>query len=541
MSPDSAWEGRTRSVPEPSYSFQYNLYMASTIQNNKRIAQNTILLYIRMFLMMAVSLYTSRVILSVLGVEDYGIYNVVGGVISMLSFINGSMASSTQRFLTIEIGKKDFIKLKEVFSTAVTIHFFIAIFIVILSETIGLWFLNNKLNIPANRLYAANWVFQFSILTCCINVIQVPYNAIIIAHEKMSIYAYISIVEAFLKLITVYLIAHINFDKLIIYAIILFIIQLTIRVFYQIYCKNKYTECKNTVSTISKDLNLYKTMASFASWNLLGSIAWILRDQGVNILLNLFYGPIINASKGIASQVSGAIMGFITNFQVALNPPITKYYATGDIFEMEKLVYRGIKFSFCILFIIAFPIILNINFILEIWLKEVPSLANIFITLILIDSLIGILFGNPLTVALSATGIIKKYQTIVSLTICSIIPISYILLKLEFNITSVFYAMIILSFITGCVRFYFCKKQIGFSIKRMFRSTLFPIIKMIIISIPIPLITCHYWTGANNILKFTTLCSISIICIGLTIWFIVLSKNERVSLFLLIKNKVTNK
>ena len=515
--------------------------MASTIQNNKRIAQNTILLYIRMFLMMAVSLYTSRVILSVLGVEDYGIYNVVGGVISMLSFINGSMASSTQRFLTIEIGKKDFIKLKEVFSTAVTIHFFIAIFIVILSETIGLWFLNNKLNIPANRLYAANWVFQFSILTCCINVIQVPYNAIIIAHEKMSIYAYISIVEAFLKLITVYLIAHINFDKLIIYAIILFIIQLTIRVFYQIYCKNKYTECKNTVSTISKDLNLYKTMASFASWNLLGSIAWILRDQGVNILLNLFYGPIINASKGIASQVSGAIMGFITNFQVALNPPITKYYATGDIFEMEKLVYRGIKFSFCILFIIAFPIILNINFILEIWLKEVPSLANIFITLILIDSLIGILFGNPLTVALSATGIIKKYQTIVSLTICSIIPISYILLKLEFNITSVFYAMIILSFITGCVRFYFCKKQIGFSIKRMFRSTLFPIIKMIIISIPIPLITCHYWTGANNILKFTTLCSISIICIGLTIWFIVLSKNERVSLFLLIKNKVTNK
>mgnify|MGYP000103747571 CR=1 FL=1 len=515
--------------------------MASNIQNNKRIAQNTILLYIRMFLMLAVSLYTSRVILNVLGVEDYGIYNVVGGVISMLSFINGSMASSTQRFLTIEIGKNDFLKLKKVFSTAVTIHFLIAISIIILSETLGLWFLNHKLNIPDNRMYAANWVFQFSILTCCVNIIQVPYNAIIIAHEKMSIYAYISILEAVLKLIAVYLIAHINFDKLIIYAVIIFLIQLTIRILYQLYCKHKYTECHITISNISKDLNLYKKMTGFASWNLFGSIAWILRDQGVNILLNIFYGPIINASKGIASQVSGAIMGFISNFQVALNPPITKYYATGDLLDMEKLVYRGIKFSFCILFIITFPVILNIDFILEIWLKKAPNLANIFITLILIDSLTSVLFGNPLAVALSATGIIRKYQTIVSLCICSVIPISFVLLKLKFDITSVFYAMIILSFITGCIRFYFCKKQIGFSTKRMFHSTLYPLIKMITISIPIPLIVNYYWTLPNKIFKFFSISCISITCIVLGVWFIALTKNERTSLFSLIKNKVIKK
>lgn len=512
--------------------------MASTSENNKRIAQNTILLYIRMFLMMAVSLYTSRVILSVLGVEDYGIYNVVGGIISMLSFINGSMASSTQRYLTIEIGKNNLTQLNKVFSTAVTIHFLIAIFIIIISETIGLWFLNNKLNIPHERLHAANWVFQFSILTCCVNIIQVPYNAIIIAHEKMGIYAYISIIEALLKLSAVYLIAQIHFDKLILYAVIIFLIQLIIRLSYQLYCKRKYTECKINVS---KDLNLYRKMTSFASWNLLGSIAWILRDQGINILLNIFYGPLVNASKGIASQVSGAIMGFISNFQVALNPQITKYYATGDISEMEKLVYRGIKFSFCILFIITFPIILNIDFILDIWLKETPDLANDFITLILIDSLVGVLFGNPLMAALSATGIIRKYQTIVSLAICSIIPISFILLKFKLNVTSVFYAMIILSFVTGCIRFYYCKILIGFSLKRLIQSTLLPISKMIIISIPMPLITSLYWTNPNIYIKFIGIFSISVICVSLTIWFIAFTPNERTSLLSLVKSKIPQK
>lgn len=512
--------------------------MSPQTDNNKRIAKNTFLLYIRMLLMMVVSLYTSRVILSVLGVEDYGIYNIVGGIISMLSFINGSMASSTQRFLTIELGKKDFYQLRKVFSTAVTIHFIIAIFILILSETIGVWFLNQKLNIPCERIYAANWVFQFSIFTCCVNIVQVPYNAIIIAHEKMGIYAYISILEAILKLFAIFIISNIHFDKLILYSAIIFFIQLIIRLFYQFYCRKKYTECQ---IIFSKDLVLYKKMTSFASWNILGSVAWILRDQGVNVILNLFYGPIINASKGIASQVSGAIMGFIYNFQVALNPPITKYYALGNLLEMERLVYRGIKFSFCILFIISFPIILNIDYILELWLEEIPIQANVFIILILIDSLIGVLFGNPLTVSLSATGVIKKYQTVVSFIICSIVPISFILLKLHFDITSVFYAMIVISFISGLIRFFFCKKQIGFSVNRFFLNVVLPILKMIIVSIPIPLIIRISYSIDNKYLNLLVSFLVSVICIGLAIWFITFTYNERTTILSLIEKRFIRK
>lgn len=511
--------------------------MTST-ENNKRIAQNTLFLYFRMFLMMGVSLYTSRVILSVLGIEDYGIYNIVGGVISMFSFINGSMASSTQRFLTIELGRNNPTQLKKIFSTAILIHLFIALIIIILSESIGLWFLNNKLNIPQERLHAANWVFQFSILTCCLNIIQVPYNAIIMAHEKMRIYAYISIIEVLLKLITIILIAYINVDKLIIYSIIIFIIQLLIRSTYQLYCKRKYDECK---ITIVKDIVLYKQMTSFASWNLLGSIAWLLRDQGINIMLNLFFGPIINAAKGIASQVSSAIMGFISNFQIALNPPITKYYALDNLEEMEKLVYRGIKYSFCVLFIISFPIIININYILELWLKEVPQYASDFIVLILVDSLIGILLGNPLTVSLSATGRIRTYQIITSLVICLIIPISYFLLNAGYNVLMVFYAMIFLSLCTGCIRFYFCRKLIGFSTQKLFKQTLFPLTKMIIVAIPIPLLLKILLNETNQTIKFLEISSTAIICIGISSWLFAITSTEKVTITGLIKQKIQKK
>ena len=282
-------------------------------------------------------------------------------------------------------------------------------------------------------------------------------------------------------------------------------------------------------------------MTSFASWNILGSVAWILRDQGVNVILNLFYGPIINASKGIASQVSGAIMGFIYNFQVALNPPITKYYALGNLLEMERLVYRGIKFSFCILFIISFPIILNIDYILELWLEEIPIQANVFIILILIDSLIGVLFGNPLTVSLSATGVIKKYQTVVSFIICSIVPISFILLKLHFDITSVFYAMIVISFISGLIRFFFCKKQIGFSVNRFFLNVVLPILKMIIVSIPIPLIIRISYSIDNKYLNLLVSFLVSVICIGLAIWFITFTYNERTTILSLIEKRFIRK
>ena len=338
----------------------------SEFSTNKRVAKNTLFLYFRMILIMLVTLYTSRVVLAELGIKDYGIYNVVGGVVMMFSFLNNCMSSATQRFMTFELGKGDMQKLRNVFAASLNIHIFIALIIVILAETIGLWFVNEKLVISHDRIFAANWVYQFSILTFCVNIIQVPYNAVLIAHEKMSIYAYISILEVLLKLGIVYLLAIVSSDKLIVYGMLVFIVQLIIRCIYQAYCKRHYEESK---FKLFWNKYLYKQMSSFAGWNLFGSVAWLLRDQGLNIVLNLFFGPAINAARGIASQVSNAVIGFISNFQVALNPQITKNYATGHILEMEKLSYMGIKFSFLLLFIMVFPICLNIDYILHLWLE----------------------------------------------------------------------------------------------------------------------------------------------------------------------------
>ena len=315
--------------------------------NNKRVAKNTLFLYFRMILIMLVTLYTSRVVLSELGIKDYGIYNVVGGVVMMFSFLIYCMTSSTQRFITFELGKGDIQKLKDVFAASLNIHIMIALTVVVVAETIGLWFVNEKLVIPLDRITAANWVYQFSILAFCVNIIQVPYNAILIAYEKMNVYAYISILEAFLKLGIAYLLVVLSSDKLIVYGILVFFVQLIVSLIYQIYCKRKYNESK---FRLFWNKSLYTQMAGFAGWNLLGSIAWLVRDQGINIVLNLFFGPIINAARSIASQVSNAVMGFISNFQVALNPQITKNYAIGNIQEMEKLSYLGLKFSFILLF-----------------------------------------------------------------------------------------------------------------------------------------------------------------------------------------------
>lgn len=301
-----------------------------TSDNNKRVAKNTLFLYFRMILIMLVTLYTSRVILAQLGIRDYGIYNVVGGVVTMFAFLNNCMTSSTQRFMTFELGCGDMQRLKNVFAASLNIHLAIAVTIVLLAETIGLWFLNTKLVIPAERLLAANWVYQFAILSFCVNIVQVPYNAVLIAHEKMSVYAYISIIEVFLKLGIVYLLTISPFDKLIAYGILLFTVQLLIRCIYQVYCRKHYEESR---FRLFWNRELYCQMSGFAGWNLFGSIAWLLRDQGVNIILNMFFGPVINAARGVATQVSGAVMNFISNFQVALNPQITKNYANGNVIE----------------------------------------------------------------------------------------------------------------------------------------------------------------------------------------------------------------
>ena len=506
----------------------------SQVTNNKRVAKNTLFLYFRMILIMLVTLYTSRVILAELGISDFGIFNVVAGVVMMFAFLNNCMVTSTQRYLNFEMGKGNPESIRKVFSAALNIHIGIALAIILLCESIGIWFLNHKLNIPADRMVAANWIFQFSILTFCVNILQVPYNAVIIAHEKMNVYAYISILEAFLKLGIVYLLAISPIDKLITYGILFFLVQLIIRLIYQVYCRKNYQEAR---FRLFWDKPLYKEMTGFALWNMFGSLAWLLRDQGLNIVLNLFFGPVINAARGVAMQVYRAVQGFITNFQMALNPQITKSYAVGELDSMENLAYMGIKISYMLLFFISLPLMLNIDFVLGLWLKEVPDYSALFVNLIIIDSLVGNLFGTPLMTSLSATGKIRNYQIVVSSIIILIVPVGYVALKMGYDAPSVFYISIVFSLISGIARFLFCRKQIGYSIRRLLSRAILPIIYMTALTLPIPLLLRFHYLPKDNWTNFFILCIISVLATGITAWFVGLRSNERTKLVQIVRTK----
>ena len=509
--------------------------MSATSENNKRIAKNTFLLYLRMLLTMVVSLYTSRIVLKALGIEDFGIYNVVGGVVAMFSFLNSSMSSSTQRFLTFELGKGDRNRLQQVFSASLNVHIGICVIIFVLSETIGVWFLNSQLNIPYERMNAANWVLQMSIFSFCLTIIQTPFTASIIAHERMNVFAYISIIEVFLKLAVAYLITTVLMDKLILYGILLLVVHLIINLIYQGFCFKNYVECRYRYI---HNKELYKQLTGFAGWNLFGSIAWLLKSQGINILLNIFFGPVVNAARGIAMQVSHAIMGFVSNFQTALNPQITKNYAQDNIAYMESLTYKGSKYSFFLLFFISLPLMLNIDYVLDLWLEEVPQYASIFVILIIIESLGNILWGNTMIVSMMATGNIKNYQMTVSLILLLIVPISYIVLKMGANVYSVFYISIIITIISGLTRFYYCHIQIGFSFKRMYSEILYPVLKVLIVSVPILIVIRVYLLGDNNFICFSLSVFIAIIIESFAIWMAGLQIDEKKVVVNFIKKKI---
>lgn len=324
---------------------------------------------------MLINLYASRIVLAALGVEDYGIYNVVGGVVAMLSFLSGAMATGTQRYLTFELGKNDFNRLKKVFTTSINIHLLISLIVVLLAETVGLWFFNNKMIIPESRMNAAYWVFQLSVISTIVLFISVPYNAAIIAHEKMGTFAYISILDALLKLLIAVLLLCVNTDCLITYAILMLCEQVLIRVIYGTYCKKHFPETKYELVF---DRKLFKEMLTFSGWNIWGSAASVGMGQGVNILLNVFFGPIVNAALGIAAQVQGAVSQFAVGFQTAINPSIIKSYASRNINYMHNLVYRASRYSFFLLLCICLPVFLETDMLLSIWLKIVPEYATIF-------------------------------------------------------------------------------------------------------------------------------------------------------------------
>ena len=430
--------------------------------NNKRIAQNTLLLYIRMFITMAVGLYTSRVVLRVLGVSDYGIYNVVGGVITMISFLNSAMVAASQRYLSYELGTGVKERLSKVFSTSVLIHLAICIIAVIVGETIGLWFVNEKMNIPYDRLNAANWVYQASILTFVINVMSVPYNSAIVAHERMSAFAYISIVEAVLKLLIVYILIIIPYDKLIIYSILMVCVGTIIRMCYTIYCRKNFFECK---FKIVYDRKIFMEMFSFAGWSILGNMGFTFKDQISNIILNLFYGTTVNAARGIGMQVTAIVKTFATNFTMAMNPQIIKQYAEGNIDASRKLVYAGSRYSFYLLCFVSIPIIINVDYILKLWLGDVPKFTNYFCCYSLLVSLLFTLSGC-VTTAIQATGKVKLFQIGLNIILLSELPFAWILMELDYPPYAVMYPSVLTYTIAVFFRFFLIRKYVmGYKLK----------------------------------------------------------------------------
>ena len=496
-------------------------------RNNKRVAKNTLMLYFRMILTLLVSLYTSRVVLNTLGVEDYGTYNVVGGAVMLFGFFNGAMSSATQRFLTYDIGREDHVQLRKTFNATHIIHIGIALLIFILAETIGLWFVINKLNLPEGRMEAALWVFHFSALSFMVTVIQAPYNALIIARERMSVFAYISILDVSLKLFIVYMLTWISFDKLKLYGILIFVASFIVAAIYRMYTSTHFEETK---FLIVKDKPLYKTLISFSFWNLFGAVSLVVKAQGVNIILNIFFGTLINAALGVANQVSGTIASFVSNFQMASNPQIIKSYAADDKGYMTNLVIRTSKISFFLLFILTLPIILEIDYILKLWLKLVPDYTAIFTRLILINALIDAVSG-ALMAAMAATGKIKVYQLVVGGLSILILPLSYLFFKLGYPPESTFVVSISIAVIAFVFRVLFTKKQIPeFSIRQFIQEILIRNIPVILLSVLIPwLILSNMHPGITRLILVTvTSLSISII----TIYSVGLKNTER----LFIKN-----
>ena len=353
-----------------------------TTSNTHRIAKNTVMLYMRTLLTMFVSLYTSRVVLRALGIMDYGVYNAVGSTVAMFSVLSGSLSSAISRFITFELGRGNIAKLKRVFSTAIIVQLILALVIVLVAETIGLWFLNHKMVIPPERLLAARWVYQFSIITFVVGLISVPYNAAIIAHEKMATFAYIGIFEALAKLGVAFAISTAQCDRLILYGLLLMGIAVTVRFIYGVYCKRRFEEC---TYRFVYDKGLLKEMTSFAGWNFIGASSAVLRDQGGNIILNIFGGAAVNAARGFAIQISTAIQSFVQNFMTALNPQITKSYANGNHEYMMSLIFRGARFSYYILLLLSLPVIINADYILRLWLVDVPDHTTAFVQLVLTD------------------------------------------------------------------------------------------------------------------------------------------------------------
>lgn len=510
--------------------------MSENSSNNKCIAKNTFLLYSRMLFMMAVSFYTSRVVLATLGVEDFGIYNVVGGIVVMFSFINSAMSLSTQRYLTFELGRGDSSLLQKVFTTSIYIHGVISFLVVLLAETLGLWFLCNKMNIPIERMDTAMWVFQMSVLATVVMIMSVPYNATIIAHEKMKAFAYISVLEVVLKLSVVYLLQVGNIDKLQLYSVLIFLVQLLIRYIYGRYCGKHFKE-----SRILKifDVKLFKELICFAGWNLWDFFSYVTYTQGINIILNIYFGPTINAARGLAVQMHDAVGRFTSNFQTAINPQIIKSYASQDYCYLHKLIFQGSRMSFFLTFIVVLPTILETHTILSLWLTEVPAYTVPFLQIMLCTSIISAM-SNILNVSALATGKIRKYQSITGIILLGILPVSYFALEKGSSPIAVFIVQFGLFLIALICRLLIIKPMIKLSIRKYAYDVVIPCLKVCFLSIIFPIVLKNILP--TNLPSACIIICISILCVLTFTYCCGLSADERrVFKRLCKKNKVMQK
>lgn len=499
--------------------------------DNKLIAKNTLFLYIRSIIILLILLYTSRVILDVLGVEDYGIYNLVGGFIAMFSMISTTLASASQRFITFALGENDTEKVRTFFTTSVSLHIIIALMSMIFLEILGLYIIKNLLNIPPDRINAAIWVLHFSILTLSFNIVTIPFNALIIAHEKMNIFAYISLLEVILKLFVVFLVAKARFDRLVLYVVFVSLIAMLIMVIYILYSRRTFNEARNLSIDINKEI--FKEMFAFSGWNFLGNGSLVLRNQGVDMILNVFYGVTINAAKGISNQVQNAVTMFVGNFVTALNPQLTKAIAAKDDKRRDFLIFQGSRLSFYLYCMFIIPLLIVVPKVLSLWLVVVPDYTVEFVRWLLIYSLFDSL-SRLLIVSILANGNIRSYEIVVSSTKLFAMPLVYITLTYVFeNPLASVWVNILLEIVCLIVRLVYMRKLLGFSSVNYVKEV---IVKCLAI-FTVAFITCfliNYCIG-DHIFIFVP---ISLVACATIIFFFGIGNVEREWVISLVKNKI---
>mgnify|MGYP002625037518 CR=1 FL=1 len=503
--------------------------------DNKKIAKNTFFLYIRMFFVLALNLYISRAVLDVLGEVDFGIYNVVGGFVAMFGILSNSMTAATQRFLSYEIGKKEKGNVKSVFSTAVIIHIIFSIIVLVVAESVGLWFVENKLNYPDIRKTAVFWVYQFSVLTFIVGVLSVPYNAALIAFERMKAFAYVGVIEVVLKLIVVLCLQYSSLDQLILYGLLLALIAITIRFIYSIYVKINIPACKCDYK-LNKEVR--KKMVSFAGWNAIGSISNMLNNQGVNVLLNMFFGATVNAARGISYQVMNALQLFIMNFQLAMNPQIIKSFASGNKKEAFNLAFKGSRFSFMLLMIFVIPIILEAPTILNLWLVKVPDLSIAFLRIILFTALINSL-GQTLSYLMHASGIVRNYQIVVGGSYVMAVPIIYIVFYFGGTPISAMIIVLLFSQVSQFCQLIMLKRSINLPVKNFIITVWMKSWGIFAIAFFIPLLLHLYMSKSYLTSLGIVIASLLCTCSVIYVWGVSIHEREYIIKYLVkIKNKI---